>query len=145
MVEYSADTWRSFVWLCFALAMFNVHLMVFLFPESNFERPGPHSPAQELQNYPEYKEDTVFVESTAESVLEEDTYSIRKPSFREILQLIRWNKEVNFFKALMSPLKLLGYPSLLWAILVYAICLSPQIIMMYESSLLHSHGYSFPV
>ncbi|KAL3439839.1 major facilitator superfamily domain-containing protein [Aspergillus insuetus] len=144
MVEYCADAWRSFVWLGFALGMFNALLMVFLFPESNFERPEPDSPPQQLQNYQENKEDAVFVENAAETAPEGDLYSVRTPSLREILQPIRYNKEASFFKELISPLKLLVYPSLVWAIFVYAICLSPQVIMIFTMSpLLEAPPYLF--
>ncbi|KAL2844129.1 major facilitator superfamily domain-containing protein [Aspergillus pseudoustus] len=145
MVEYTQDTWRSFVWFCFALAMFNLVLLIFLAPESNFERPEPSTPTQQLQAYPDRKEDdTVFVENAASMATGERDFSIRTPALWEILQPIHYDKEVNFFTALISPLKLLVYPSLLWGIFVYAICLSPQIIMIFTMSpLLESPPYLF--
>ncbi|KAL3482686.1 major facilitator superfamily domain-containing protein [Aspergillus germanicus] len=145
MVEYTPDTWRSFVWLCFALAMFNLVLLIFLAPESNFKRLEPSSPPQQLQTYPYHKEgDTTFVEDAAGMTTGEGDFSIRTPTLREILQPFHYDRDVNFFTASISPLKLLVYPSLLWGILVYGICLSPQIIMIFTMSpLLESPPYLF--
>ncbi|KAJ5317840.1 Major facilitator superfamily domain general substrate transporter [Penicillium antarcticum] len=38
MVQYAAQTWRSYFWLCVALAAANLVLLFFFCPESNFRR-----------------------------------------------------------------------------------------------------------
>ncbi|KAH2302742.1 hypothetical protein LV164_008655 [Aspergillus fumigatus] len=49
MVQYLPTSWRAFMWLCFALAVADIGLMLFLFPESNFRRPEWDVPAIQLE------------------------------------------------------------------------------------------------
>jgi heme exporter protein D len=130
MVEYASGTWRSYVWLCFALASFNIVLLVFLFPESTFKRPEP-SQAQELQPVAEQKETTSSFIENASAAAPEDSYTTHTPPFKGVLRPFHYNKDASFFKAVISPLKLLVHPSVCWGIFTYGISLSPQIIMMY--------------
>lgn len=131
MVQYTSNTWRSFVWLCLAVAVFNILLLVFLFPESNFQRPDVHPHMmQELETVADCKEnESTFVENVPGAP--PDEYTIHTPSLWDILPLIRYDEQTNFLLALISPLRLLTHPSILWVIFTYGIALSPQIIMMY--------------
>ncbi|RHZ45161.1 uncharacterized protein CDV56_103435 [Aspergillus thermomutatus] len=144
MVQYTSDTWRSFVWLCFALAIFNVVLLVFLFPECNFERPEPLTSMQQLQTAADCKEnEATFIENASEAPLEEE-YTVYTPSHREVLRPVHYDKGTNFFLTLISPLKLLIHPSILWGIFTYGVSLSPQIIMIFTMSpLLEAPPYHF--
>ena len=136
MTTLTADTWRSFLWLCCGLAIFNLILILSLFPESNFarhERDLTTNQLETLQNRTMFKEgqpeedfceDTKYLRSTS------DNYTIYTPSAWEILPPVSYDRDVNLLNAMIDPLKLLIRPSVLWGVFTYAIILSPQVILM---------------
>lgn len=113
--------------------MLNIVLLVFLFPESNFIRPESSPQMQELQAAADIKVEEATVAENASDMPPENEYTVHTPALREILRPIHCNPDLNFFWSLLSPLKLLVHPSIVWGILTYGISLSPQIIMMYVS------------
>lgn len=133
MVQSTAQTWRSYFWLCVGLAAANLALIFFFCPESNFRRPDFEHDSQ-IEIKPIRDEETT--EKSNASVVENastDTpeYAIHLLPFKERLSLIRYNPSISFLKTLVDPLLLLRHPSVLWAIYAYGCSLSPQIIMMY--------------
>jgi hypothetical protein len=138
MTSSTAETWRSFSWLCCGAAIFNLILIFFLFPESNFERPElglTNDQLTTLQHQQASKEaEQGYIEELLEDVPAASSapggYTISTPSIREIMQPVSYNASVNFMKAFIDPLKLLVHPSVLWGILSYAVTLSPQVILM---------------
>ncbi|KAL4807920.1 major facilitator superfamily domain-containing protein [Aspergillus unguis] len=142
MVQYTSDTWRSPVWLCLGLAIFNIALLVFLFPESNFERPEFPPQAEELEVM-DHKDSATCFENAPEPP-QVDGYVIHRPPLKDVLPPFRYNKAASFFVAVVSPLKLLAHPSVLWGIFTYGTSLSPQIIMIFTMSpLLEAPPYLF--
>lgn len=138
MTSSTAETWRSFSWLCCGVAIFNLVLIFFLFPESNFDRPELDSTVDQLTTFQHQQASKEAVQTTSEERLEDvpeasstpADYTISTPSMIEIMQPISYNVNVNFLRAFIEPLKLLVHPSVLWGILSYAITLSPQVILM---------------
>ncbi|KAJ5605339.1 hypothetical protein N7510_010493 [Penicillium lagena] len=140
MTTLTADTWRSFLWLCCGLAIFNLILIFFLFPESNFSRPEldlTTNQLETLQNRTRFKEgkpEEEFCEDTKSVRSASDDYTIYTPSAREILPPVSYDRDVNLLKAMIDPLKLLVHPSVLWGIFTYTITLSPQVILIFTMS-----------
>jgi MFS family permease len=134
MVSNTSDTWRSSVWLCFGMAILDLVLMFFFYPESNFDRPQESfDQSQMLQEFHRSAkiENTQTEEFVEDSSSTPTAYTIRTPSMSEILWPVSYNSYLNFFLAMFEPLKLLAHPSVVWAIFTYGICLSPQVILMY--------------
>lgn len=139
MTALTAETWRSFYWLCCGAAGFNFILIFFLYPESNFTRPDLDVTADDqmelLRNRQTYEE---YEEGPYESLSEEvqlapstnNGYTIHKPSCREILFPFSYNADVKWFTIINKPLTLLLHPSVWWGTFVCAITLSPQLILM---------------
>lgn len=132
MVQSTAQTWRSYFWLCVGVAAANLALLFFFYPESNFRRPefqGDNQISMEAGKDVEAieKSDYDFVETVPRADME---YTIHILPFTERLSLIRYDTSISFLKALVNPLALLRHPSVLWAIYAYGCSLSPQIIMM---------------
>ncbi|KGO56982.1 Major facilitator superfamily domain, general substrate transporter [Penicillium expansum] len=145
MVQSTAQTWRSYFWLCVGLAAVNLVLLFIFCPESNFRRPDFEDDGQ-IGMKPvgdeeaTEKSNTSFVESASTNV----EYTVHLLPFKERLSLIRYNDSINFLKALVDPLRLLRHPSVLWAIYAYGCSLSPQIIMIFTmSTLLMPPPYNF--
>ncbi|CAI7604350.1 unnamed protein product [Penicillium crustosum] len=150
MTTLTADTWRSFLWLCCGLAIFNLILILFLFPESNFarhERDLTTNQLETLQNQTMFKEgqpEEDFCEDTKSLSSTSDNYTIYTPSAWEILPPVSYDCDVNLLNAMIDPLKLLIRPSVLWGVFTYAIILSPQVILIFTmSNLLLAPPYLF--
>lgn len=117
------------------MAILDLVLMFFFYPESNFDRPQvSFDQSQMLQEIHrsakiENTQTEEFVEDSSSSA--STPYTIRTPPISEILRLVSYNPDLNFFLVMFEPLKLLAHPSVVWAIITYAICLSPQVILMY--------------
>ncbi|OQD88300.1 hypothetical protein PENANT_c004G03769 [Penicillium antarcticum] len=146
MVQYAAQTWRSYFWLCVALAAANLVLLFFFCPESNFRRTD-----HELHDHIETqairveklagKSNSSLVENVATN---SPGYSIHLLPFKERLSLTRYDTSISFLKTAVDPLLLLRHPSVLWAIYAYGCSLSPQIIMIFTmSTLLTPPPYNF--
>jgi hypothetical protein len=137
MVANTSDTWRSSVWLCFGVAVFDLLLIFFFYPESNFDRPqesfDQSQVLQESHTFPknENAQSEEFVEDSSTTPPMRTTHTICTPPISEILRPVSYNSDLNFVMATFEPLKLLAHPSVVWAIFTYAICLSPQVILMY--------------
>jgi hypothetical protein len=132
MVQSTAQTWRSYFWLCVGLAAANLALLFFFYPESNFRRPEfQHDNQVSMETATDgeaiEKSDFDFVETVPRADME---YSIHTLPFIERLSLIRYDTSISFLKELVYPLTLLRHPSVLWVIYAYGCSLSPQIIMM---------------
>jgi hypothetical protein len=126
MVQYLPSSWRAFMWLCFALAVADFGLMLFLCPESNFRRPEWDVTAIR----PEATETKATQEVFFEHAPPEEVYTVHRPSFADIIVPVRLDRELKFFWALVAPLRLLTRPAVIWVILLYGCALSPQIILM---------------
>ncbi|OJJ65701.1 hypothetical protein ASPBRDRAFT_139532 [Aspergillus brasiliensis CBS 101740] len=139
MVQYLPTSWRAFMWVCFALAVADIGLMLFLCPESNFRRPEWDMPAIE----PEATE-TKAAREMVEHAAPEDVYTVHRPSLVDIIVPVRLDRELNLFWAMVAPLRLLTRPAVIWVILLYGCALSPQIILIFTmSSLLEAPPYLF--
>ncbi|KUL86056.1 hypothetical protein ZTR_06508 [Talaromyces verruculosus] len=147
MVSNTSDTWRSSVWLCFGMAILDLVLMFFFYPESNFDRPQESfDQSQALQEFHRSaKIENIQTEEFVEDSSSTPTaYTIRTPPMSEILRPVSYNSDLNFFLAMFEPLKLLAHPSVVWAIFTYGICLSPQVILIFTMSpLLEAPPYLF--
>lgn len=137
MTALTAETWRSFYWLCCGAAGFNFILIFLLYPESNFARPGHNVTADHmelLRRRQTNEENEVGPdECLAEVQLAPSTnngYTIHKPSCREILIPFSYNADVKWFVIINKPLTLLIHPCVWWGTFVCAITLSPQLILM---------------
>ncbi|KAJ5813309.1 Major facilitator superfamily domain general substrate transporter [Penicillium pulvis] len=146
MVQFTAQTWRSYFWLCVGLAVANLALLVFFCPESNFRRPEFENDRElELVSARDEeaaeKSDSSFVENVSAS---SPRYTITLLPFKKRLSLIRYDTSIHFLKALIEPLRLLRHPSVLWAIYAYGCSLSPQIILIFTmTTLLMPPPYNF--
>ncbi|GIJ92141.1 hypothetical protein Asppvi_011117 [Aspergillus pseudoviridinutans] len=140
MVQYLPSSWRAFLWLCFALAVANIALMLFLCPESNFQRPEWDVTAIG----PEATETKAAQEMFLEDAPQEEVYTVHRPSLADIIMPVRLDRELKFFRAMAAPLRLLTRPAVIWVILLYGCALSPQIILIFTmSSLLEGPPYLF--
>lgn len=74
MVQYLPTSWRAFMWLCFALAVADIGLMLFLFPESNFRRPEWDVPAIQLE-----VTETKAAQEMVEHASPEVVYTVHRP------------------------------------------------------------------
>lgn len=126
MVQYLPTSWRAFMWLCFALAVADIGLMLFLFPESNFRRPEWDVPAIHLE-----VTETKAAQEMVEHASPEVVYTVHRPPFVDIIVPVRLDRELNLFRAIVMPLRLLTRPAVIWVIFLYGCALSPQIILMY--------------
>lgn len=137
MVANTSDTWRSSVWLCFGVAILDLLLLFFFYPESNFDRPQESfDQSQNLQDIQksaknENAQIEEFVEDSSSTPPMQNIYTLYTPPMSKILRPVSYKPDMNFFMAMFDPLKLLAHPSVVWAIFTYAICLSPQVILMY--------------
>ncbi|GFF23905.1 uncharacterized MFS-type transporter C1271.10c [Aspergillus udagawae] len=140
MVQYLPSSWRAFLWLCFALAVADIGLMLFLCPESNFRRPEWDVAAIE----PDATEAKATQETFFEHEPQEEVYTVHRPSLAHIIVPVRLDRELKFFWAMVAPLRLLTRPAVIWVILLYGCALSPQIILIFTmSSLLEAPPYLF--
>ncbi|KAJ5787444.1 hypothetical protein N7457_002434 [Penicillium paradoxum] len=142
MTTRTSETWRSFSWFCFGLAIFNAILIFLCYPESNFTRPELDSTTDQLETArkgeihkesekapkEEFYEDARVASPTGTG------YTIYTPSIWEIIPPFSYNTNVNFLKSMIHPLRLLVHPSVWWGIFIYAITLSPQVIMIFTMS-----------
>lgn len=131
------NSWRDFVWFTAALAGFNLLVLFLAFPEPNFTRP---SVLQAVHLTETDKDDIKHVENekSANGLISEpaalhgvQTVDISNPSWMRTLSTTwKVNHEVNLVKTFLHPLVFLTYPSVVWAIFLYGVSLSPQIILM---------------
>ena len=141
MVEYANGSWRSYFWLCFAVAMTNFVLMFFLYPESTFHRPEFYEKNNESDSDTFIREGCDAFENAFEDKsgkaedhvvtdVVHEGYTIYTPSFKDRLTLFRYNREDSLFRLIINPLKLLRHGSVLWAIYTCGCALAPQVILM---------------
>ena len=140
MIENTPETWRDFVWLCAALAGFNLLTIFFLYPESSYNRPPlptPRSPSQE--GAPSINKDEG--EATCEKLEDasrpiHSTYNedwVVKVSYPRVWRsFFQSNHRVNLLKAFAVPFVFLLSAPVLWTVFVYGCSLASQIIMMYN-------------
>ncbi|KAJ5246777.1 Major facilitator superfamily domain general substrate transporter [Penicillium chermesinum] len=146
MVQYTAQTWRSYFWLCVGLAAANLVLLFFFCPESNFRRPNYEPDTQmEVHAIDDEKlageSSSSFVENVSGSSL---GYTVHLLPLKERLYLVRYDASISFWRTFVEPLRLLRYPSVLWTIYTYGCALSPQIILIFTmSTLLMPPPYEF--
>ncbi|QKX63960.1 uncharacterized protein TRUGW13939_11132 [Talaromyces rugulosus] len=108
MVQSTAQTWRSYFWLCVGLAAANLALLFFFYPESNFRRPElQHNNQINMGVEAIDKSGFDFVETVPRADME---YTIHILPFIERLSLIRYDTSISFLKALVNPLTLLRHP-----------------------------------
>jgi MFS family permease len=141
-MEQYTGSWRNFVWLSAALAGFNALLLLATFPEPNFRRPTAlqtlHTAEEEKGNvsHIEQGKDTKDIvqdiESKPAALLGVQNVAVSNPSWKKILTTTtKVDVEVNLFKTLLHPVVFLTYPPVVWAIFIYGVALSPQIILMF--------------
>ncbi|GIC87809.1 putative MFS transporter [Aspergillus udagawae] len=92
MVQYLPSSWRAFLWLCFALAVADIGLMLFLCPESNFRRPEWDVAAIE----PDATEAKATQETFFEHEPQQEVYTVHRPSLADIILPVRLDRELNF-------------------------------------------------
>ncbi|KAI5241796.1 MFS general substrate transporter [Aureobasidium subglaciale] len=161
MVQYSKGSWRDYVWLCAALAGFNLLLLIFLYPESNFNRPSiPHPDTLTEDTETPYtsgeikgnmKGDTAhlgFVEpgndqhDTPIGVQHVDHIPVSWS--RTCLSFFTVDHHVSLLTVAVRPLVVLIHPAVVWAVFVYGTSLAAQVILIFNlPSFLTPPPYSF--
>jgi hypothetical protein len=136
MVADTTGAWRSFTWLCAALAAADSVFMYLAFPESNFRRPvvqtdtiqasaTSSTPAQKSIGGEHCESQPVRDDLGAQQVV-----NVVIPWKRVWRTLVHYNNELSFLRAFSQPFVFLTCPNVLWAILVYGTALGAQIILM---------------
>ncbi|RAQ65988.1 MFS transporter [Aspergillus flavus] len=144
MVQYLSSTWRAFMWLCFALAVADIFLIFFMCPESNFRRPEWDLTSPSGLDTAEAEKKNGANDIFFENVPPEAGYTVRQPSLADMIVPIRVDRDLNFFQAMVAPLRGLTRPAVIWVVLLYGCALSPQIIFIFTmSSLLEAPPYIF--
>ena len=146
MVQYSPGNWRDYMWLCAALAGFNLILLILFYPESNFHRPplptgsehsstnSQHVADSQSPNDIEGKSEEFRTENqnttTVQPTNVQHVNHIKVPWHSIWFSFMKIDHSVNFFKAFLHPFVFLAYPQVLWAIFVYGTALASQVILM---------------
>ncbi|KAJ9136833.1 Aldehyde dehydrogenase [Pleurostoma richardsiae] len=153
MVQSSPGTWRDFVWLCAALAGFNLLAIFFLYPESSFIRPPlpPDLPSPIPKGVANVsKEDaggtSHIVEDCSQPIYktyhEDWVVTVSYP--RVWTSFFRINRMVKLPRAFAIPVVFLLSPPVLWTTFVYGCSLACQVIMIFAfPSLLLAPPYLF--
>lgn len=139
MIQSTPGTWRDFVWLCAALAGFNLLTIFLLYPESSYIRPPlptPLSPSQEgaSLNKDEGEGALVNIEDASQPIY--STYSqdwvVRVSYPRVWTSFFKSNPRVDLLRAFAVPFVFLLSAPVLWTVFVYGCSLAAQITMMYS-------------
>lgn len=118
------------MWLCFALAVADIFLIFFMCPESNFRRPEWDLTSPSGLDTAEAEKKNGANDIFFENVPPEAGYTVRQPSLADMIVPIRVDRDLNFFQAMVAPLRGLTRPAVIWVVLLYGCALSPQIIFM---------------
>ncbi|KAI6356227.1 hypothetical protein MCOR25_007917 [Pyricularia grisea] len=153
IVQYSPGTWVDYMWVCVALAAFNVVLLIFALPESNYHREKPEAadngvetqdieirePKSQAGSTDAEKVDSVEVQEDENPIVVHKPWSSIWPTF------ITLNKsQGSFLHACLRQLTHALYPDVLFAIFVYGSSLASQIILIFAfPSLLLAPPYLF--
>lgn len=131
IVQYSIGGWVDYMWVCVALAGVNLAAIFFLYPESNFRRPGGSihhvlkSGTQLVENPNEY-EGIVRTENTFWHTVT----IVQKPWKTVWKTFITVDHDVKLLGAFWQPFVMLSKPSILLAIYIYGTSLASQIILV---------------
>ncbi|PYH76825.1 hypothetical protein BO82DRAFT_268924, partial [Aspergillus uvarum CBS 121591] len=86
----------------------------------------------------------ISIENAPPEAAGSNTYTAHCPSPQEILAPIRVDRELNLFRATVTPLRLIVRPAVVWVIFLYGCALSPQITLIFTmSTLLQAPPYLF--
>lgn len=97
MVQSTAQTWRSYFWLCAGLAAANLALLFIFYPESNFRRPNFEHDREIEMDLAEDEETAIKSNSSFVETVSTDTpgYTIHLLPFKERLSLIRIDNSIR--------------------------------------------------
>lgn len=132
VVQYSSNTWRTFIWACAALAGANVVAVFLFFPESNFQRPVDAIPGERtvIQTEPHTVEkgNAEHLEDIVEGVWDVDV--VPKP-FTTIWRTgVTTNPSVNLLKVALRPFIMVCCPDVILAVFMYGTALAAQVTLM---------------
>ncbi|KAH6983965.1 MFS transporter [Ilyonectria destructans] len=154
MVEYSPGAWRDFVWLCAALAGFDLLAIFFLYPESSFSRPHPAvpSPTSDSVLPPDDTKATELgpsasnVEDAQGPQVRENEDFVVKFSYRQVVtSFFHINESLSLSKAFSMPFVFLPSLIVLWVVFLYGSALASLVILILAfPSLLIPPPYLFP-
>ncbi|KAM6504577.1 hypothetical protein FSOLCH5_015319 [Fusarium solani] len=154
MVEDSPHGWRDLVWLCAAIAGFDLLAIFFFYPESSFNRPplpDTQSTSHNITERDPSKENMEGsahgVETIAESLeAREGSTSPTLVSWRGIwTSFVHYNPLVSLPRAFVIPFVFLGCGQVLWMVLLYGSALASQVTLIFGfPNLLLAPPYLFP-
>lgn len=142
IVQYSAGTWRDYVWVSAALAGFNLILLILLYPESNFHRPhvefGDHSATSRTDRGLDKGEELA---SHLDSTMEKGDDGVTGHGIQHVdhihvpwksiwFSLFKVDHQVSFVTVAIRPLMSLIHPAVVWGVFVYGVALAAQVILM---------------
>lgn len=143
MVQYSPGTWRDYVWVSAALAGFNLLLIIFFYPESNFSRPflitstSEQIEGSESKTANSYTEehvgDTSYVGSGMAHSNSHGVHHVDciKVSWSSIwFSFFKVDHQVSLLITAIRPLIVLIHPAVIWAVFVYGSSLAAQVTIM---------------
>ncbi|KAH8816731.1 major facilitator superfamily domain-containing protein [Xylogone sp. PMI_703] len=128
--------WRIYHWLITALCGFNFLLVIFLSPETAYNR-NLHS-SMDVAGIDADAPDSVSSmpqeEFKGEAVMAETISNTEMPAKRTFLQELKpWNtprKDINLVAAYLRPWIVWAYPSFIWAEITYALHVTALIIIL---------------
>ena len=146
MVQHLPGTWRDFVWLSAALAAANLVILILFCRESNFTRPSPQNPqvsntSSQPDDTSEYLDSKLAHSDHAEESQEEPAKDLRPEGVEHFehtpiswpaiwFSFIQNDHQVSWLKTFLHPFVFLSYAPVTWAIVIYGVHLSPQVILM---------------
>ncbi|TLS29317.1 hypothetical protein PpBr36_00008 [Pyricularia pennisetigena] len=139
IVQYSPGTWVDYMWVCVALAAFNVVLLVFTLPESSYSREEAEAiQGVEIRDVhvaePGSKAGSSDAEKpvTSEAQEDENTLVVDKPWSSIWPTFFTINKSTGSFHHIcLRQLTHVLYPDVLFTIFVYGSSLASQIILIF--------------
>ncbi|KAJ4253434.1 hypothetical protein NW762_010592 [Fusarium torreyae] len=154
MVENGSQGWRNFVWLCAAIAGFDLFAIFIFYPESSFNRPPLLDTQSESLGSTDGDPSKRNMEGLAHGI-ETITKSsgacqrstIPAPvSWRGIWKTtIHHNPQVSLPRAFLIPFMFLGCGQVLWLVLLYGSALASQVILIFGfPNFLLAPPYLFP-
>ncbi|KKA27175.1 hypothetical protein TD95_004307 [Thielaviopsis punctulata] len=163
IVSYDSNTWRTFSWVCAALAGFNFVAMFFLFPESSYTRPvhGHHDSSigagKEAQNWGSDKDgkgnsseagvyEKEVGENTEFGVAATDKDFAVPMEYKKVWrQTVRVNPLVSLPRVFAMPFLFVANIPVIWTVFVYGTNMAAQIIIIFAlPSFLTPPPYSWP-
>lgn len=139
MVESSPGTWRDYIWLCAAVAGFDLIMLFFFYPESSFTRPPLPSQESSVHNNAENANSKENIDGMGQRIKtgSESIHSAEAPytpitvSWKEIwTSFIRYNPNVSLWRAFVIPFVFLASGQVLWLIFLYGCALASQVTLM---------------